>query len=135
MKSKNHSPKTTGFPGVLHSLFTISSSMKEREREIRETNLGISARSGLHERSEAGLGAMLDVCLAIDEQTHHLVPALEARQRQRRVAVRLDLRDKCKGLTVLRVGCGDSPFRALSEQLLYSYHYSLAFDAAAAKSI
>ena len=35
---------------------------------------------------------MLDVGLPVDEQTDDLVAALEARQRQRRVAIGLDLR-------------------------------------------
>uniref|UniRef100_A0A182IZA9 Uncharacterized protein n=1 Tax=Anopheles atroparvus TaxID=41427 RepID=A0A182IZA9_ANOAO len=48
--------------------------------------------SGLHQRRQARLCPVLDIGLAVEQQTDDLVPPLEAGQCQRRVSIRLDLR-------------------------------------------
>ena len=44
------------------------------------THLSVASAGGLHERGEASLGPVLHIGLAVQQQRHHLVPALEAGQ-------------------------------------------------------
>ena len=60
--------------------------------EQHPTHLQVAPRGSLHQRSESRLGSMLYVGLPVHQHTHHLMPALEAGQSKRCVAVRLNLR-------------------------------------------
>ena len=60
--------------------------------EEHAADLFVAVRGRLHERHEAGLGAVLAVRLALEQQRHHVGTVLEAGERERRVAVGLDLR-------------------------------------------